>query len=116
MSPPPTQESAVLLLVQTIQTDVHEMKDTLKKHIETEPAEWAAQLRDLMNDAFPAGDPSGHRRFHEAQIKSAEDKAAFWAEMRKSITKWGIFGFTLWAIKTLVEAGALWIQHGGHIK
>jgi len=125
MTPPETQTheaasaatSAVMLaLVQTIQADITDMQQTLKTHIETEPKEWARVLTELMTSAFPEGDPDGHKRFHEASIKKAEDSAAFWHDMRKSVAKWGIVGFAIWVIKTLVEAGALWIQHGGHIK
>jgi hypothetical protein len=30
-----------------------------------------AQLHKLISDAFPAGDPHGHRMYHELQIKQA---------------------------------------------
>ncbi len=106
----------MLLLVQTIQADVTEMKDTLHSHISTEPKEWAKALSDLMVRAFPEGDADGHRRFHEANIKAAEKKAEFWSKMTYEITKWGLIGFLLWTLKTLVEAAAVWVQHGGHVK
>lgn len=119
MSPPSdarTNDAAMLALIQTIQEDVTEMKSTLTGHIATEPKEWAKVLSELMVKAFPEGDADGHRRFHEANIKSAEQKAAFWAKMTYEITKWGLLGFLLWTLKTLVEAAVVWIQSGGHIK
>lgn len=109
-------DSVMLALVQTIQADITDMQTTLKAHVETEPKEWAKVLSDLMNKSFPDGDPDGHRRDHETRMKLAEEKAAFWAKMTYELKKWGLIGFVLWAIKTLVEAAALWVQHGGHIK
>ena len=106
----------MLALVQTIQGDLNDMKLSLNNHISTEPKEWARVLSDLMAKSFPEGDPDGHRRFHEASIKKAEDSAAFWHDMRKSAARWGLVGFTLWALKTLLEAGALWVQNGAHLK
>lgn len=109
-------DPAVIVLLQSICDEQKDLKKVLKNHIETEPEEWAATLKVLMEDAFPAGDPDGHRRFHEASIKKAEDSAAFWHDMRKSAAKWGLAGFAFWALKTLIEAGALWIQNGAHLK
>lgn len=107
---------ALLILVKAIQEDVHEMKDTLNTHIETEPGDWAARVQDLMERSFPQGDAEGHRRFHEASIKSAESRAEFWGKMLQELTKWGLIGFTFWALKTMVEAAAVWLQAFGHGK
>lgn len=109
-------DSAVLVLIQTIQSDVTDMKHDLNEHINTEPKEWGQVLSNLLTQAFPDGDPDGHRRDHEIRMKLAEEKAAFWAKMAYEIKKWGLIGFLLWAAKTLVEAGALWVQQGGHFK
>jgi hypothetical protein len=115
--PDPRQNDAVILeLVRTIRDDVADMRGTLQSHITTEPKEWAKVLSDLMVKAFPEGDADGHRRFHEANIKSAEKRAEFWTKMTYEITKWGLIGFLLWTLKTLVEAAAVWVHHGGQIK
>lgn len=89
-------DSAVLVLVQTIQADVADMQLTLKNHIQTEPKEWAKVLSDLMNKSFPDGDPDGHRAAHEAQMRAIQDRAAFWRTMRIEITKYGILGVIGW--------------------
>lgn len=109
-------ETAILALVKSIQHDVHEMKNTLKSHIETEPIEWTNQLRNLMNEAFPSGDPNGHRRFHEAAIEAAEDRAKFWKEMRNALAKWGLIGFALWLLKAMYDHAMIAIAAGLHIK
>ena len=100
----------MLELVKTIQSDVNSMRETLKTHIETEPKEWASVLAELMQKSFPEGDPEGHRRFHEASIKKAEDSAVFWGKMRYEITRYGVFGFLGWA------SYQLWLAflHGPH--
>lgn len=113
---PPNSDAAILALVETIQTDVHEMKSTLKGHIDTEPSEWASVLSDLIGKAFPAGDPDGHRRFHEAAIEAAEDRAKFWKDMRNALAKWGLLGFTLWALKGLFDHAMVAINAAAHIK
>ena len=111
-----TTNTAMLELIRTIQQDVTEMRLELNNHIQTEPKEWATVLSALMNKSFPNGDPDGHRRDHEIRMKLAEQKAEFWAKMAYEIKKWGLIGFSLWAVKTLLESAAVWIQNGAHIK
>jgi len=101
-------DEPMLVLVQGIQYDVHNlqrdveaMRTDLANHISTEPNDWAKALSMLMADAFPEGDAEGHRKIHEANIKAAEDKAAFWSKMTYELKKWGLIGFTLWAICAL---------------
>ena len=37
-------------------------------------------------------DFDGHRRYHEAMIKAAEEQAAFWRELKIDIAKKGLWG------------------------
>jgi hypothetical protein len=76
----------------------------LTRHMDTETEELAEAITRLMADAFPAGDPSGHRRHHELVIKQAEERAAFWRVMRIEIGKWGLIGFLGWAVFALWQA------------
>jgi len=89
-------DSAVLMLVQAIQADVTEMRDTLHNHISTEPKEWAKVLTDLMIKSFPGGDADGHRAAHEAQMRAIQDRAAFWKTLLAEVTKYGILGVLGW--------------------
>jgi len=41
---------------------------------------------------FPDGDPDGHRRHHEALIRKAIARAAFWEKLLAELSKWGIIG------------------------
>lgn len=61
-------------------------------------------LDSAMADAFPEGDPVGHRKHHEAVIKAAEDRAKFWETMRTEIAKYGLVGFVGWATYSLWTA------------
>jgi hypothetical protein len=57
-------------------------------------------------NAFPAGDIAGHKAAHEAWIKESERRAVFWMDMRNSLAKWGLIGFTGWLLLQ-VWTGAL---------
>ena len=48
---------------------------------------------EMCKCAFPGGDPDGHRRAHEAQIKSAERRAEFWARMAAKAGEMTVYGF-----------------------
>lgn len=111
-----TTDTAMLELIRTIQQDVTEMRLELNNHIQTEPKEWAIVLGNLMKASFPNGDADGHRRFHEANIKAAEERAVFWADLRRSVTKWGVFGFLGWILLRLGDGFLAWLQHAVHVK
>lgn len=85
--------SELLMLVQEVKTSQEEITAKL----EAVPTDIAKALAVLMKDAFPEGDPDGHRKHHEAVIKAAEEKAEFWKKMRYEITQKGLIGFSLWA-------------------
>lgn len=80
--------SELLFLVQEVKTNQEE----LDRKLEAVPTDIAKALAVLMKDAFPDGDPDGHRRYHEASIKEAEAKAEFWSKMRVSVSTWGLIG------------------------
>lgn len=78
---------------------VRDTANELRAHADGETARIAA-----IADGFPDGDPDGHRRYHEAEIKRIERRADFWQKMRLELAKWGLIGFIGWA------AVALWQQ------
>lgn len=105
MSPVP---DVMLTLLQNIHNDLQDVKteqkkmgDTLYSHINTEPEEWAEQLRQLMKDSFPGGDAEGHRRYHEETITAIEARAEFWKKMLFEVTKYGLFGVLGWLAYTV---------------
>lgn len=84
----------LLILVEEVRSHQIEMKTKL----ESVPSDIAQALATLMKDAFPEGDPDGHRKHHEAVIKAAEEKAEFWKKMRIEVAKWGIIGALGWLL------------------
>lgn len=92
---------AVYSLLSDIHKDLQEVKKTLHDHINTEPAEWAAVLADLSAKAFPAGDPEGHRKYHEDEMKYMEARAEFWKKMLFEVTKYGVIGVIGWLAYTV---------------
>lgn len=97
----------LMSLLQTIHTDIMEVKaeqkkqgQTLTDHIATEPDEWAELLRETLGCAFPAGDAEGHRRYHEETIAALESRSKFWKQMLFEVTKYGLFGVLGWLAYT----------------
>ena len=78
---------------------VRDTANELRAHADGETARIAA-----IAAGFPDGDPDGHRRYHEAEIKRIERRADLWQKMRLELAKWGLIGFLGWA------AVALWQQ------
>ncbi|KAF1043072.1 MAG: hypothetical protein GAK35_02392 [Herbaspirillum frisingense] len=68
------------------------------QHLDTNTAqlkEIKEQLEQL-REGFPDNDPDGHRRYHEALIRAAEERRKFWGEWRAHIMKMGsvaVLGF-----------------------
>lgn len=80
----------------TIASAVQTTASELRAHTEGEAARIAA-----IAAGFPDSDPIGHRRYHEAEIRRAEEKAQFWGKLRLELTKWGLLGFLGWAAVSL---------------
>jgi hypothetical protein len=51
---------------------------------------------DRVTAGFPGGDPEGHRRYHDAVIKKAESRAAFFEKLHYELAKYGLIGFCGW--------------------
>lgn len=80
----------------TIATAVQTTAAELRAHTDGETARIAA-----IAAGFPDSDPVGHRRYHEAEIRRAEERAQFWGKLRLELTKWGLLGFLGWVAVTL---------------
>jgi hypothetical protein len=48
-----------------------------------------------VKDAFPNGDPIGHRMFHEKRLRAAEAEEDFWRTMKKEIVAKGLWGIII---------------------
>jgi hypothetical protein len=99
-----TEQQTILMLIQQIHDNVNAMDGRLTEHMKQETQELAAAMVKATNAAFPAGDPDGHRRHHEAVIAKAEASAKFWQTMITELSKWGLIGFAGWAAFALWQA------------
>ncbi len=69
------------------------LKDTCNRHFnEEDDFKWQVQ------SAFPGGDMSGHRIYHEALIEQARARRDFWRKMTFELTKWTLIGFVGWIV------------------
>jgi hypothetical protein len=93
----PSEDKALLVLVQQVHEDVRGINKRLSEHMHDETLALAEAVVALTLKAFPEGDPDGHKAYHEAQMKASEDKAAFWAKMRFELSRAGLLGFLAWA-------------------
>lgn len=75
---------------------VRDTANELRAHADGETARIAA-----IEAGFPDGDPDGHRRYHEAEIKRIEARAEFRSKLRLSVTQWGLVGFIGWVLVSL---------------
>jgi len=72
------------------------------------------ELRDMFSSAFPDGDPSGHRTYHEAQIKYMEERVKLWQDIRGK-TLAGVVWLGLLALGTAVwEYVKAAVSRGSH--
>lgn len=74
--------------------------DKLTEFVRSSTSNQAQRLESLAS-GFPSGDPAGHCRYHEAEIKRIEARAEFWSKLRVSVTQWGLLGFLGWAAASL---------------
>jgi hypothetical protein len=104
-------DSLVLHLMQEIHDDVKALKADVKaqgtaliEHIAEEPKAFTAMVESAFAQAFPSGDPVGHRKVHEANIKAAEGRAEFWKKLLFELSKYGVIGFVGWGLVNLWTA------------
>lgn len=74
--------------------------DKLTEFVRSSTSNQAQRLESLAS-GFPSGDPAGHRRYHEAEIKRIERRAEFWSKLLLELSKWGLAGFLGWVAVTL---------------
>ena len=96
-------EDAILLHIKELQAGQKDLTTKMTYHHEVFRKEVENSVERVFDRSFPAGDPEGHRKVHEAWISEAQAKAKFWEEMRIAGAKWaglGAAGFI---------AGAIWL-------
>lgn len=61
------------------------------EHFDKHAEEESARVERFIK-AFPNDDPAGHRQYHEAVIRAAEEQEKFWRELRLDVAKKSIWG------------------------
>ena len=86
----------ILLLVQQVHDKIEAMDARLTQHMTDETLTLAEEIANLMNKAFPQGDPAGHRLEHELRMQESKDRADFWKKMLFEVSKYGLIGVVSW--------------------
>lgn len=64
-----TEAQIALMVEEEVERRMLKFEERVMLHMDVK----FAQLHKLITDAFPEGDPHGHRMFHERQIKDADN-------------------------------------------
>lgn len=101
----------LVVLVEEIHASQKSLDARLTQHMTAETHELAEAITSLMKEAFPDGDPDGHRRRHELELEELKEKAEFWKKMRLALAQWGLIGFVGWLFLTGWNAFLLGPKH-----
>lgn len=86
-------EAQIALLVEEeVERRVSKMEEKLMLHMDTK----FAQMHKLIADAFPDGDPHGHRMFHERQIRDADSWSRIKGEVLSKFLSSGLWVAAAW--------------------
>ena len=81
-----------LMIEEEVDRRIDKMEEKLLLHMDTK----FAQLHKLITDAFPDGDPHGHRMFHEKSIKDADAWARIKGEVLSKFLTSGLWVAAGW--------------------
>lgn len=95
---------ALLLLIQTVHTDVKAFGKRLEEQRQDEALALAEAVVALTLKAFPEGDADGHRLAHLKQMEAIEARAEFWKKMLFEVSKYGLIGVVGWVALKLWTA------------
>lgn len=92
------EAQVALMIEEEVERRVGKMESNLLLHMDTR----FAQLHKLITDAFPGGDPHGHRAYHEKSIKDADAWAKIKGEVLSKFLTSGLWvaagwlAFSIW--------------------
>lgn len=99
-----SEAQIALMIEEGVGRRMEKIEQKLMLHMDTK----FAQLRKLITDAFPEGDPHSHRAFHEKSIKDADAWARIKGEvLSKFLTSglWVAAGYLLFLIWSAIKEG-----------
>lgn len=62
------------------------------------------ELSDMIKSAFPDGDPHGHRRAHEQEIREAAGWSKLKADLLSKVLTGGVWAGVVWLVFIIIEA------------
>lgn len=65
---------------------------------------------DQVLAGFPEGDPSSHRRFHEALIRKAEARAKMWGDLRTKLIERGVWATLLLGASLMLTGSYVYLK------
>lgn len=95
-----TSDRVALMIEEALEERVSKMEDRMVAHIDMK----FAQMHRLIADAFPNGDPHGHRLAHEKQIEDAEGWKAIKRELITKVATGGIWVAAGWLLLAFWQA------------
>lgn len=62
------------------------------------------ELSEMIKSAFPDGDPHGHRRAHEQEIREAAGWSKLKADLLSKVLTGGVWAGVVWLVFIIIEA------------
>lgn len=87
-----SEAQIALMVEEEVERRVSKMEEKFLLHMDAK----FAQLQKLITDAFPNGDPHGHRMFHEKSIKDADAWARIKGEVLSKFLTSGLWVAAAW--------------------
>ena len=87
-----TEAQIALMVEEEVERRISKLEDKLMLHMDVK----FAQLHKLITDAFPGGDPHGHRMFHEKSIKDADAWSKIKGEVLSKFLTSGLWVAAAW--------------------
>ena len=95
-----SEDRAQLLISKAINASMREHERVIMKELDSRFGE----LSDMIKSAFPEGDPHGHRRAHEQEIRDAAGWSKLKADLLSKVLTGGVWAGVVWLVFIVVEA------------
>jgi hypothetical protein len=87
-----SEAQIALMIEEEVERRLSKAEDKLLTHLDVK----FGQLHKLISDAFPGGDPHGHRMFHEKSIKDADSWSRIKGEVLSKFLTSGLWVAAAW--------------------
>ena len=96
-TPAITEAQIALMVEEEVERRLAKFEDKIIAHMDVK----FGQMHKMFSDAFPDGDPHGHRMYHERSIKTADQWSKFKMGLVDKLAAggaWAILGFVALAL------------------